>query len=179
MGIHFYRNALHGGDWVLQERLSNAPWLSDLLPKVSPLSTMRVITNSSWAYRDEGSLPNKHGSGSSEQASEYVKVLTAVLRLGREGASTDHSSVLFDVDKSTGQIKTGLTNAHWYKLGISNMLSCPWLPPSSVTERHPDPPRAVVVGKYVPGIKEALDVCIKYVSFRCPLISTVYVYSTY
>jgi hypothetical protein len=168
MGIHFYRNALHGGDWVIQERLSNAPWLSDLLPRVSPLSTMRVITCSSWAYRDDGTTPTGNNtlddssiSAGSAEPSRYVRALTAVLRLGREGASTDHSSVLFDVDKTTGQIKTGLTNAHWYKLGPKNVLSCPWLAPSSVIDRHPDPPRAVVVGKFVPGIKDALDLCVK------------------
>ena len=31
----------------------------------------------------------------------------------REGAITDHVSVLFDVDKHSGEIGRGTTNAHW------------------------------------------------------------------
>jgi hypothetical protein len=44
MGIHFFKNATHGGDWIIQKRIENAKWLNDLLPKPAPLSTMRVIT---------------------------------------------------------------------------------------------------------------------------------------
>jgi hypothetical protein len=62
-------------------------------------------------------------------------------RLGRSGALTDHSSVLFDVGIYTGknekgqaikgqlgEIQRGMTNAHWYKLGPMKAYSCPWLP---------------------------------------------------
>lgn len=47
LGIYFYKNALAGGDWIIQERLDNAPFLKDnLLPPNAPLSTLRVITAS-------------------------------------------------------------------------------------------------------------------------------------
>lgn len=49
MGIFFYKNAAHGGDWIIQEALSNADWLNALLPPNAPLSTMRVITASTYA----------------------------------------------------------------------------------------------------------------------------------
>ena len=53
------------------------------------------------------------------------------------GASTDHSSILFDVDAATGTIRKGTTNAHWYKLGPKHMLDCPWLSTHNTTH-HPD-----------------------------------------
>merc|ERR1711915_279593 len=46
MGIHFLKNACHGGDWILQPRLQNSKALDELLPKNAPLSTMRVLTAS-------------------------------------------------------------------------------------------------------------------------------------
>jgi hypothetical protein len=46
MGIFFYKNALNGGDWILQEKLNNAKWLVELLPINAPLSTMRIISTS-------------------------------------------------------------------------------------------------------------------------------------
>eukprot|EP00435_Cladocopium_sp_Y103_P027932 s2818_g6.t3 len=54
MGIHVLKNVLHGGNWLLQEKLFNHPDVAKLLPKESPLSTMRVA-------RDPG-LP-KHPTG--------------------------------------------------------------------------------------------------------------------
>jgi hypothetical protein len=156
MGIHFFKNALNDGDWIIQKRLGNAAWLNKLLPAVAPLSTMRVITSSTWALTHDGN------SSEAFRASDYVQALTAVLRLGRAGASTDHSSVLFDVDQDTGVVKKGLTNAHWYRLGLQNVLTCPWLPPSITHEKHPDPPHAMVLGTEVPNIKQALDICIQY-----------------
>jgi hypothetical protein len=44
MGIHFFKNAACGGDWILQERIQNSPWVATLLPPNAPLSTFRVIT---------------------------------------------------------------------------------------------------------------------------------------
>lgn len=49
-------------------------------------------------------------------ASKSITATSAVLRLGRAGASTDHSSVLFDVDLNTGVIGRGTTNALWYQV---------------------------------------------------------------
>jgi len=54
MGIYFYKNAVHGGDWIIQGKLSNAKWLDKLLPRPAPLSTMRVITSSSWTMKKHG-----------------------------------------------------------------------------------------------------------------------------
>ena len=45
--------------------------------------------------------------GVDKEVKKYVKALSSVLRLGRADASTDHSSVLFDVDIATGKIKKG------------------------------------------------------------------------
>jgi hypothetical protein len=46
LGIYFYKNALVGGDWIIQERLDNSDFLKLLLPNPAPLSTLRVITAS-------------------------------------------------------------------------------------------------------------------------------------
>jgi hypothetical protein len=46
LGIFFYKNALVGGDWIIQERLENSDFLKLLLPDNAPLSTLRVITAS-------------------------------------------------------------------------------------------------------------------------------------
>jgi hypothetical protein len=68
--------------------------------------------------------------------------------------------VLFDVDAATGEIKEGTTNAHWYQLGLQKVTSCPWLPQDRLS-KHPDAPHPQVTGRYVPGMKEALDIVIK------------------
>ena len=106
---------------------------------------MRVITTSTSFLRDEKEIDDITS----------IKAVSAVLRLGRSGALTDHSSVLFDVGvpsefslindntksvkdqkpyKKTGngsekplvlgQIQRGMTNAHWYKLGITKAMQC-------------------------------------------------------
>merc|ERR1711871_173073 len=36
MGIHFYKNAIHGGDWIIQKRLSNDDFVQSLLPEQCP-----------------------------------------------------------------------------------------------------------------------------------------------
>lgn len=123
MGIFFYQNAAHGGDWIIQERLDNAEWLQKLLPPNAPLSTMRVITTSTYAltHTDPANISTETHTAEdsppasvSDSAQKYVHAESGLLRLGRANASTDHSSVLFDVDISTGIIKQGTSNAHWY-----------------------------------------------------------------
>lgn len=156
MGIHFYKNAAHGGDWIIQEKIKNISWLNKLLPSNPPLSTMRVITCSTW------SLTNDHqpdsckvsNEGVDKEVIKYVKALSSVLRLGRADASTDHSSVLFDVDIATGKIKKGITNAHWYQLWTT---SGTWLPGTDF-QSHPDPPYPQVTDKFIPDMKAAVDV---------------------
>jgi hypothetical protein len=93
---------------------------------------MRVITAS------DGALDVIHKSipTSPEARLEQVRVLSAVFRAGREGAATDHSSVLYNVDQASGTMQGGTTNAHWYNLGASkDMLQYRAVP--SYT-RHPD-----------------------------------------
>lgn len=151
--------------------MDNCAWLSDLLPGNAPLSTMRVITMSTYPLgREENAsdvvceeeLPSELLG---EQASKCVTAATAVLRLGRANASTDHSSVLFDVDMGSGRIGKGLDNSHWYKLGIHNVWSCPWLPRKDTHTKHPDHPNPVVMGQVIPNMKDALDICVQYVLF--------------
>lgn len=158
MGIFFYKNAAFNGDWILQEKLKNSDWLSQLLPENAPLSTMRVITTSTFG------LNSRHKANIAIDTKETIdpvrlniKAQSAVLRLGRKNANTDHSSVLYDVDIATGTIKSGTSNSHWYQLGFSKASQCTILPPF-VTENHPDEPYPIVTGKKIPDMKAAIDI---------------------
>ena len=156
MGIHFYKNATKGGDWILQKKIHNDVWLNKLLPKVAPLSTMRIITFSTWGIHHPAGPPTAEHA---ESADTYVEALSAVLRLGRAGAATDHSSVMFDVDARTGRIKKGVSNAHWYQLGAAAAFTCPWLPREQGLDSHPDS-GVVITGTVVPGMDKALEVVV-------------------
>lgn len=202
MGIHFYRNAAFGGDWILQERLQNAAWLNALLPANAPLSTMRVITTSSFTLSEEyplrqnrdllnkstlssqnddddeddndvnihnGNGHNNDGGAAVGEPStpqdrdadvaRYIRAESAVLRLGRMHANTDHSSILFDVDVATGIIQGGTSNAHWYQLGpLTAIPNTPWLPPKHRMRHHIDPPYPTVTGQRIPSMDEALQI---------------------
>jgi hypothetical protein len=68
---------------------------------------------------------------------DLIEALSCVFRAGRQGANTDHSSILFDVDVNTGLIKEGSTNAHWYQLGLDKMFNCSWRS-TYLTPEHPD-----------------------------------------
>ena len=46
LGFESFKNASVGGDWIIQEKLSNGPFLSSLLPSDAPLSTFRIISSS-------------------------------------------------------------------------------------------------------------------------------------
>eukprot|EP00568_Trieres_chinensis_P000556 CAMPEP_0183291464 /NCGR_PEP_ID=MMETSP0160_2-20130417/881_1 /TAXON_ID=2839 ORGANISM="Odontella Sinensis, Strain Grunow 1884" /NCGR_SAMPLE_ID=MMETSP0160_2 /ASSEMBLY_ACC=CAM_ASM_000250 /LENGTH=448 /DNA_ID=CAMNT_0025452277 /DNA_START=41 /DNA_END=1387 /DNA_ORIENTATION=- len=146
MGIFFYKNATDGGDWIVQERIYNSDWVSSLLPPNPPLSTFRVITQSRASIDVEA--PPKKGD---------VTALSCVFRAGRKGASTDHDSILFDVDVKTGKIMGGTTNAHWYRLGLSQTLpgTCPWRSVHGYTH-HPDG-NIPVTGNTVPDIRGMLE----------------------
>eukprot|EP00602_Paraphysomonas_sp_CaronLab_P011072 CAMPEP_0185021290 /NCGR_PEP_ID=MMETSP1103-20130426/3974_1 /TAXON_ID=36769 /ORGANISM="Paraphysomonas bandaiensis, Strain Caron Lab Isolate" /LENGTH=273 /DNA_ID=CAMNT_0027552723 /DNA_START=162 /DNA_END=983 /DNA_ORIENTATION=+ len=172
MGIHFYTNAACGGDWILQEKLSNADWMREILPPNAPLSTMRVITCSTWYIHNDEVGGDEN---SDDVVKKYITPLSSVLRLGRQNAATDHSSVLFDVDTSSGTIRRGVTNAQWYRLGLSEVVSCPWLPPDvrascdacdsmrndqhQDDSRHPDVPNTTITGRIIPNMQQALDIC--------------------
>ena len=148
MGIHFFKNATAGGDWIIQERIENSAWVSTLLPKNAPLSTFRVITQSR-------SSINWH-KGKNVSLSD-ITALSCVFRAGRAGAATDHDSILFDIDPKTGTILKGTTNAHWYRLGLLEALPgrCPWRS-SHHTTHHPDGD-ILVEGNQVPDFKNMLE----------------------
>jgi len=159
MGIHFYKNATAGGDWIIQEVIHNSDWVNKMLPGNAPLSTFRVITQS----RASINLDRTPKDGD-------VTALSCVFRAGREGAATDHDCVLFDVDTETGLIKGGTTNAHWYRLGLYETLPgrCPWRSyDSNRVETHPDGD-VPVSGNYVPNIKEMLTMVEQSHMQMCP-----------
>eukprot|EP00300_Choanocystis_sp_HF-7_P040800 c7323_g1_i2.p1 GENE.c7323_g1_i2~~c7323_g1_i2.p1 ORF type:complete len:270 (+),score=45.18 c7323_g1_i2:68-877(+) len=56
LGIHKYKNALHGGDWIIQEFLKNSDQLVEMLPEDAPLSTFRVITTSTAGMESPGKV---------------------------------------------------------------------------------------------------------------------------
>eukprot|EP00611_Tribonema_gayanum_P012934 TRINITY_DN2364_c0_g1_i5.p1 TRINITY_DN2364_c0_g1~~TRINITY_DN2364_c0_g1_i5.p1 ORF type:complete len:219 (-),score=78.11 TRINITY_DN2364_c0_g1_i5:111-767(-) len=145
MGIFFYKNAVVDGDWIIQERLYNDAFVAGLLPESAPLSTMRVITGSRWW------LDKQAGRAA---GAESIKALSSVFRAGMAGASTDHSSILFDVDSKTGTIGKGTTNNHWYKLGPQSVMTCPWLSTHDTTH-HPDNHQQVT-GAVIPDMKSVL-----------------------
>jgi len=144
LGIFFYKNAVVGGDWIIQERIENSPWVNSLLPQNAPLSTFRVITCSRANDLDKDPKPTD------------VTALSCVFRAGRAGAATDHDSILFDVDVKTGSIRGGTTNAHWYRLGLFEAFPgrCPWRSHHDY-KTHPDGDIAVT-GNYVPDIGDVL-----------------------
>lgn len=150
MGIFFYKNATVGGDWIIQRRLENSDFLKTLLPESAPLSTFRVMTASTWSAQEQ------LGEGAAGGAAANVRALSCVFRAGRAGASTDHSSVLFDVDCATGTLKRGTTNDHWYKLGLNGARSCPWL------SRHDQvgSEGRRVTGRDIPDFGKMLEICI-------------------
>merc|ERR1719277_2920564 len=155
MGIHFFKNALNGGDWIVQEVINNDDFVSSLLPKKAPLSTFRVMTAS------------LAGAGGSK-----AEVIATVFRAGRKGASTDHSAVLFDVDVATGEIKRGTRNAQWYELGPKAWGRTPWGPPKDELE-HPDGTDIKVTGAQIPNweaIKKVVSDAHDKMITRVPLV---------
>jgi len=157
LGIFFYKNAVDGGDWIIQEKISNSDWVSSVLPPNAPLSTFRVLTQSR--------------SGLSEKSPEPsdVMALSCVFRAGRKNAATDHDSILFDVNHSTGEIKGGTTNQHWYKLGFFQWVRCPWRSEHSFTH-HPDG-NIPITGEVVqPDISKLMQLAEEAHYKMCPLV---------
>uniref|UniRef100_A0A7S1NAH1 Alpha-L-glutamate ligase-related protein ATP-grasp domain-containing protein n=1 Tax=Eutreptiella gymnastica TaxID=73025 RepID=A0A7S1NAH1_9EUGL len=163
MGLFFFKNATEGGKWIIQERIENSKFVKSLLPPNAPLSTFRVMTAS------RGGLTPKDPRLGCEATAEgfkqvpkgHVSAISCVFRAGRRNANTDHDSILYDVDKETGEIKQGTRNMHWYQLGLWKIFTCPWTS-NEVFADHPDggkhgcPARIPVKGKVVPNIKEIL-----------------------
>lgn len=141
MGIHVFKNAAHGGDWILQERLYNCDELQALLPSNAPLSTFRVITMS---------------DPTAENFESSHKAMTFVWRAGRAGKDTDHSSVLFAVDPETLRIQDGKMFSNWYQVGkpgSSNLLS------KQELTSHPDT-KQELTGEELLCAKDAVGICI-------------------
>lgn len=160
MGINFFTNAAFNGEWIIQECLENAEWLNNYLPTPAPLSTMRVITSSTFSL----DIDNKDKDISEEEKiNEYIKAESAVLRLGRINAKTDHSSVIFDVNLQTGEINKGASNSNWYQLGIDKAWTTPWNDSKPIFTNHPDRPYPKVAGNKVPLkiLKESLAIVSK------------------
>ncbi len=126
MGIHVLRNFTAGGEWILQDALTNGPAIARILPPAAPLSTLRIVTGSRHWLRRRLQVAAESGIAAASErlpaAESSFAVLTAVLRAGRAGASTDHNCICFPVDARTGELHAGKSNQHWYKLGMRNCL---------------------------------------------------------
>lgn len=171
MGIHFFENFSSGGDWIIQPRLHNSEFLRSLLPADAPLSTLRVITGSRlWpravraAQRAAaaGAVPPSscvEGSDPGSAGDSDYEVFTVVLRAGLSGASTDHKSVCFAVDASSGEIGSGLSNQHWYATGASHVGRVGGSY-GVAYESHPDS-GARVAGRVIPDFAAIRDLTVR------------------
>lgn len=145
LGYKSFSNAAHGGDWIIQEHLSNSTSkLGAVLPENAPLSTFRVIT----------AATPLDAAGSAYQ----TRALSCVFRAGRAGAATDHVCILFNVNRETGEVTHGTTNQHWYQLGVARAASCPWGVYRHEITHHPDSGQAVVGHSFKADIKKILSV---------------------
>lgn len=149
LGIFFYQNAVHGGDWILQEKLENSKFIGSLLPENAPLSTFRIITASKCGIPDHNAF----------NGDKTIKALSCVFRAGLNGASTDHKSIMFDVDMETGEILKGSTTTHWYKIGLKHLFNGPFSRGHDITA-HPDT-GTVITGQFVREIKEMKSLVLK------------------
>lgn len=152
MGIYFYKSATQGGDWIIQKILHNHPQVQALLPKGAPLSTFRVMTGSRMGIASSGET--KHS-----RKSDQVFAFSCVFRAGRAGSSTDHNSVLFDVDVPNKRLSEGTSNMHWYQLGFSKIFTTPWLNHTKFTH-HPDG-AIEVTGQSLPEMDEMIETCVE------------------
>jgi len=141
MGIHMFKNAVHGGDWILQERLHNCEELQALLPESAPFSTFRVITMA---------------DPTAESFESCHTAMTFVWRAGRAGKTTDHSAILFAVDPETLKIQDGKMFSNWYqvgKVGSTNLCS-----KQQITV-HPDT-QVELTGKELTCARDAVAMCV-------------------
>jgi hypothetical protein len=153
MGIHFFKNVVEGGDWIIQKALKNSSFLSTLLPEKAPLSTIRIVTGSTKSF-------------AASTDTKPIKALSCVFRAGRAGAATDHDAILFDVDLKSGLIKQGSINKEWYKLGVEHLN--PYNRPDvSVFTEHPDCGKKVT-GVTIPNIEALEAICTNAHLDNCP-----------
>ena len=149
LGFKAFKNAANakhnqgeGGQWIIQEKLSNGPFLSSMLPSTNPpLSTFRIISSS------KGGLHVGHCKR------DDIKALSCVWRAGRENAATDHTAILYNVHPTTGEILKGTLNTHWYHQNAASRTTT--LSTHSFTH-HPDTNRKIT-GQVVPDIAEIMS----------------------
>ena len=98
LGYENYKNAGIGGDWIIQEKLSNSSFLESMLPSDAPLSTFRIISAS------RGGLIGLAGERTRHVTIDDITALSCVWRAGRSRAKTDHSAILFNINPNTGII---------------------------------------------------------------------------
>lgn len=165
LGIHFYENAVQGGDWIIQERIHNSDWVANCLPSNAPLSTFRIMTFSNYSLDCTQQLPSTYDHDSSNK----ISTLSCVFRAGRQGASTDHDSILFNVDTDTGTILHGTTNAHWYQLGIPSKS---WRSHGQEYTHHPDG-NITVTGKKIPCMQQMKQLVEESHFKMCPFVPFV------
>ena len=147
LGMHTFVNADAGGDYIIQAWLHNSPEVARLLPTKAPLSTLRFVTASRACTR---ARPRE------ECAEEDILVLSACFRAGREGASTDHSCIMYDVDLASNRLRLGTSNSHWYQLGLVKACGCPWFSPGHTLATHPDT-GAAVADEALPSLPECVE----------------------
>ena len=160
-----------GGDWIIQETMSNDASVAQFLPKDAPLSTFRVMTASRLGVASTGQSGKANGGGdkaaggrgkagrAKAEVDDPVFAFSCVFRAGRSGGLTDHNSVLFDVDVPGKKMGVGTSNMHWYQLGPQALLSTPWLNHSKYTH-HPDGD-IPVTGQPLPEIDAMVAVCVE------------------
>jgi len=168
LGLHAFTNAfVDNGDWLIQEHLENDDFVAGMLPEDAPLSTFRVVSQS------RAGLPSKYrvtADGADEK--QQVTALSCVFRAGREGAVTDHVSVLYDVDMTTGVIGLGTTNQHWYQLGPDKVATTPWNNTETTTV-HPDTGRQVTGTRVGKRLGEMLELVETAHAKMCPNVPLV------
>mmetsp|Transcript_33151 Transcript_33151/g.54781 ORF Transcript_33151/g.54781 Transcript_33151/m.54781 type:complete len:242 (-) Transcript_33151:424-1149(-) len=157
LGLQTFSNAVTGGDWIVQHALTNAECIAKLLPPDAPLSTLRLVSSSRSFKRPPGEQP---------QAAD-ISVLSACWRAGLAGASTDHKSILFDVDLQTGEIKGGTSNSHWYQLGPHEACRCPWRSKGHTISRHPDSGKQIST-EVIPDMQQVRQIVLDAHLRMCP-----------
>jgi len=64
LGIHFFKSATDGGDWIIQEVMRNHASVGQFLPKDAPLSTFRIMTGSRLGMKPAAGGDSRNNSSS-------------------------------------------------------------------------------------------------------------------
>lgn len=155
LGLHTFTNAACGGDWILQAWLRNGETIARLLPSEAPLSTLRLVSASRACCKRDGGVGSGGAHGKGRANEDDVSVLSGCFRAGREGATTDHSCVMFDLDLVSGILKNATSNSHWYQLGAAKAWNCAWASEGHTMATHPDT-GVRVAGESIPNIDECV-----------------------